>query len=173
MSNFAIANTALSALQGAQAGIALTSQNVEGQSVAGFTRRRLDAGTGTVLASGLPDMGTGVEIGGFRRDWSALLQQQRVGQAGVTGYNAAVTDGLAGLDRAVVDPALALDTPVHAFFSSLSALARNPLERVRPRAAAAAAAACCCGGCCCCCTCRLKPPAAAAAGAAAAAAAVA
>jgi flagellar hook-associated protein 1 FlgK len=128
MSNFAIAHTALSALQGAQAGIALTSQNVEGQSVPGFTRRRLDASTGTVLASGLPDLGTGVEVGGFRRDWNALLQQQRVGQAGVTGYNAAVTDGLAGLDRAVVDPALALDTPVNAFFTSLAALARNPQD---------------------------------------------
>ncbi len=123
-----IANTALSALQGAQAGIALTTQNVEGQSAPGYTRRRLDAGTGTVVASGLPDLGTGVEIGGFRRDWNALLQQQRVGQAGVTGYNAAVTDGRAGLDSAVVDPALALDTPVNNFFNSLSALARNPQD---------------------------------------------
>ncbi len=128
MSSLNIVNSALSALQGAQAGIALTTQNVEGQSAPGYTRRRLDASTGTVLASGLPDLGTGVEIGGFRRDWNALLQQQRVGQAGVTGYNAAVTDGLAGLDSAVVDPALALDTPVNNFFSSLAALARNPQD---------------------------------------------
>lgn len=123
-----IANTAFSALQSAQAGLALTSQNVEGQSVSGYTRRRLEAGTSQILANGLPTLGSGVSVSGYGRDWSALLQQQRVGQAGVSAFHGAVADGLASLDGQAADPALAFDVPVNNFFSALATLARNPKD---------------------------------------------
>ena len=123
-----IANTAFSALQSAQAGLALTSQNVEGQSVSGYTRRRLEAGTSQILANGLPNLGSGVSVSGYGRDWSALLQQQRVGQAGVSAFHGAVADGLASLDGQAADPALAFDAPVNNFFSALATLARNPKD---------------------------------------------
>ncbi len=126
MSANSISNTAFSALQNAQAGVELTSQNVNGQTVAGYTRRRLDAGTDRVLSNTAPALGPGVSVSGFSRDWSALLQQQRVNQAGVTAYHGAVADGLAALDSAAADPTLALDTPVNNFFASLATLARSP-----------------------------------------------
>ena len=77
MSASSVANTAFSALQSAQAGIALTSQNVAGQAVAGYTRRKLDTGTNPVVSNSAPTLGAGVSVSGFSRDWSALLQQQR------------------------------------------------------------------------------------------------
>ena len=128
MSANSIANTAFSALQSAQAGLAITSQNVEGQAVSGYTRRRLDAGTTPVLANGLPPLGSGVSINGFGRDWSALLQQQRISQAGVTAFHSAIADGLAALDGHAADPALAMDAPVNQFSAALSTLARNPRD---------------------------------------------
>ena len=45
-----ISNIASSALKNAQLGIALTSQNVEGQSAVGYTRRRAELGTEKLLA---------------------------------------------------------------------------------------------------------------------------
>lgn len=121
-----IANTALSALQNAQAGINLTSQNVNGQAVAGYTRRKLDIATEQVMGNGAPLLGSGVSVNGFSREWSALLQQQRVTQAGTTAFNGTVADGLASLDRQAADATLALDKPVNDFFTSLATLARKP-----------------------------------------------
>jgi flagellar hook-associated protein 1 FlgK len=126
MSAHSISNTAFSALQNAQAGVELTAQNINGQMVTGYTRRRLDAGTSPVLSNNAPALGSGVSVSGFSRDWSALLQQQRVNQGGVTAYHGAVADGLAALDSAAANPALALDAPVNNFFTSLATLARSP-----------------------------------------------
>ena len=130
MSASSVANTAFSALQSAQAGIALTSQNVAGQAVAGYTRRKLDTGTNPVVSNSAPTLGAGVSVSGFSRDWSALLQQQRVSQAGVTAYHGAVADGLATLDNQVANPALAMDQTVNEFFTSLGVLATNPTDTV-------------------------------------------
>jgi flagellar hook-associated protein 1 len=121
-----IANTALSALQNAQAGMNLTSQNVNGQAVAGYTRRKLDIATEQVMGNGVPLLGSGVSVNGFSREWSALLQQQRVTQAGTTAFNGTVADGLASLDRQAADATLSLDKPVNDFFTSLATLARKP-----------------------------------------------
>jgi len=123
-----ISNIASSALQNAQLGIALTSQNVEGQSAAGYTRRRLELGTQKLLANGVPNLGSGVSVSGYTRDWSAMLQQQRVSQAGVTAYHGAIVAGLTAVDAEAADPALALDTPVNNFFASLATLARSPSD---------------------------------------------
>ena len=123
-----ISNIASSALKNAQLGIALTSQNVEGQSAVGYTRRRAELGTEKLLTSGVPNLGTGVSVAGFTRDWSAMLQQQRVNQAGVTAYHGAIVAGLTAVDAEVANPALALDTPANNFFASLATLARNPTD---------------------------------------------
>jgi len=123
-----ISNIASSALQNAQAGIALTSQNVAGQSEAGYTKRRLVMDGQQMLAGGSPNLGGGIGISGFSRDWSVLLQQQRVSQVGVTAYHGAIVDGLTALDSETANPALALDTPVNNFFASLATLARNPTD---------------------------------------------
>lgn len=123
-----IANTALSALQNAQAGINLTSQNVNGQAVAGYTRRKLDIATEQAMGNGAPLLGSGISVNGFSREWSALLQQQRVTQAGTTAFNATVADGLASLDRQAADATLSLDKPVNDFFTSVATLARNPKD---------------------------------------------
>lgn len=126
MNASSLTNTALSALQNAQAGIDLTAQNVAGQTAAGYVRRRLDASVDKVVSSGTPPLGNGVSVSGFSRDWSALLQQQRVRQAGVTAYHGAMTSAFRGLDGQVADPALAMDESVNAFFTSLGLLATNP-----------------------------------------------
>jgi flagellar hook-associated protein 1 FlgK len=128
MSANSIAHTSLSALQSAQAGMALTAQNVEGLSTAGFTRRRMETGVTSVLTNGVPSFGQGASVAGFARDWSSLLQQQRISQAGVTAFHGSINTGLAALDREAADPALAMDTPINNFFSSLAGLARNPAD---------------------------------------------
>ena len=123
-----IANTAFSALQGAQAGIALTAQNVGGQTTVGFTKRRLETSISQVLSNGSPVLGSGVSVDGFGRDWSALLQQQRVQQAGITAYHGSIADGLARLDAQAADASIAMDVPVNDFFASLAGLGRNPAD---------------------------------------------
>jgi flagellar hook-associated protein 1 FlgK len=123
-----IASSALSALQNAQAGIDLVSQNVNGQAVAGYTRRKLDTPTERSMGSGAPVLGSGVSVNGFGREWSALLQQQRVTQAGTTAFNGTVADGLASLDSQAADATLSLDKPVNDFFTSVATLARNPKD---------------------------------------------
>ncbi len=121
-------STAFSALQGSQAGIALTSQNVEGQSTVGYTKRNLATSIAAFLPNGGATLGSGISIAGFTRDWSSMLQQQRVQQVGVTAYHGTIATGLAGLDAQVVDSSIGLDTPVNNFFNSLAALARNPAD---------------------------------------------
>lgn len=123
-----IANTALSALQNAQAGIDLTSQNVNGQAVVGYTRRKLDIATERAMGNGAPVLGSGVSVNGFGREWSALLQQQRVTQAGTTAFNGTVAGGLASLDGQAADATLSMDKPINDFFTSVATLARNPKD---------------------------------------------
>lgn len=120
MNGSTLFTNALSTLQTAQAGMALVSQNVNGQSVDGYSRRTLSASVTT--------LGNGVSIGGFTRDWNQLLQQQQVQQAGVSNLHQAVVDGLSALDTQVADTATALDAPVNKFFTALSTLAQNPSD---------------------------------------------
>jgi flagellar hook-associated protein 1 FlgK len=129
MSANSIANSAFAALQSAQAGMSLTSQNVGGQSDASYVKRRAELGTVRAVPNGLPDLGTAISVSGFTRDWSALLQQKRNQQAGVTAYHGAITGALSGLDSEVADPAVALDKPANDFFTSLAALGRNPSDK--------------------------------------------
>lgn len=128
MSANSIAHTSLSALQSAQVGMALTAQNVEGQSTVGFTRRRMETGVARVVPNGLPSFGQGASVAGFARDWSSLLQQQRITQAGTTAFHSTVVQGFSALNREAADPALAMDTPINNLFSSLAGLARNPSD---------------------------------------------
>lgn len=128
MSANSIAHTSLSALQSAQVGMALTAQNVEGQATVGFTRRRMETGVTGALPNGVPGFGQGASVAGFARDWSGLLQQQRITQAGVTAYHSSIAQGLSAMDREAADPALAMDAPINDFFKSLAGLARNPAD---------------------------------------------
>lgn len=126
MSGPSIFLTATSALQSAQQGMALTSQNVAGQAVDGYTRRTMDASVAATGPNGAPPLGTGFAVEGFSRSWNQLLLQQRVQQSGTAALHGGVVDGMAALDTAVVDPATALDMPVAGFMRQLSAVARDP-----------------------------------------------
>ena len=82
-----IISTAQSGLRIAQAGLLVTSQNVSGASVDGFSRRDANAVVNGLAGNSRLLNGTSFSIEGFTRDYSRLLESQRLVQQGKTSFS--------------------------------------------------------------------------------------
>jgi flagellar hook-associated protein 1 len=121
-----IMNTAQSGLQAAQAGLLVTSQNIAGASVDGFSRRNA-----TAIVSGLAPnssvlTGTGFSVEGFSRYYSSLLEAQRRAQQGKTSYSETLVRSTEGLDALLADQSNSLASAYSEFFNAAGSLVNDP-----------------------------------------------
>ncbi|MFZ9162559.1 MAG: FlgK family flagellar hook-associated protein, partial [Burkholderiaceae bacterium] len=126
MAGPSIFNTAYAGLQAAQAGLLVTSQNISGASVEGYTRRDASAIINRLAPHTATATGTGFSPEGFIRDYSRLLENQRLGQQGKYAYSDTLVQTTAALDKLVADESNSIATVISEFFDAAGQMVGDP-----------------------------------------------
>ena len=121
-----IMSTAQSGLQAAQAGLLVTSQNITGSSIEGYSRRNANTVINRIAPNGVGIEGSSFSIEGFTRDYSRLLENQRLTQQGKSAYYDTLVQATEILDVVIADDSNSLATAVSEFFDSAGALVGAP-----------------------------------------------
>ena len=121
-----IMSTAQAGLKVAQAGLLVTSQNVAGASVDGYSRRDANAVINRLAPNSSLITGTSFAVEGFVRDYSRLLESQRLVQQGKTSYSETLVQATEMLDVIVADGANSLSTAVSQFFDAAGQMVGAP-----------------------------------------------
>jgi flagellar hook-associated protein 1 FlgK len=103
----------------------VTSQNVTGASVEGFSRRRAELVVSQLAPNARMLGGTSFALDGFVRDYSRLVEQQRLQKAESVARTGVLVDATATLDSLTIDPASSVAPALNRFFSAAGALARE------------------------------------------------
>lgn len=129
MGSFSTVNTAFSALQAAQAGMLVTSQNVAGARVDGYSRRRAELSLSQFAPNAADTSSTGFSMDGFVRDYSQIVDSQRVTQNGNVKKSETLVNATSTLDALLIDASTSLGPALDSFYGAGSALVRNPADK--------------------------------------------
>jgi flagellar hook-associated protein 1 FlgK len=125
VSNLSIINAAYSALESAQSGLTVTSQNVAGASVEGYSRRRTSTIVNVMAPNSRAITGTSFSVEGFTRFTDALLNKQMLQQRSKSSYTGTLLESVAGLDSLMMDPSNSISEAVSKFFNASGTLASD------------------------------------------------
>jgi flagellar hook-associated protein 1 FlgK len=125
VSNLSIINAAYSALESAQSGLTVTSQNVAGASVEGYSRRRTSTIVNVMAPNSRAVTGTTFSVEGFTRFTDALLNKQMLQQRSKSSYTSSLLETVAGLDSLMMDPSNSISEAVSKFFNAAGTLASD------------------------------------------------
>lgn len=125
INNISIINNAYSALEIAQAGMTITSQNVSGANVEGFSRRRANNVIGLMAPSSRDFGSTAFAVEGFTRFVDNLLTKQMLDQRSKTSYTNTLLQSVAGLDSVIIDPSMSIADAVSKFMNAAGTLAND------------------------------------------------
>jgi flagellar hook-associated protein 1 len=125
INNISIINNAYSALEIAQAGMTITSQNVSGANVEGFSRRRANNVIGLMAPTSRDFGSTAFAVEGFTRFIDNLLTKQMLDQRSKTSYTNTLLQSVAGLDAAIIDPSMSIADAVSKFMNAAGTLAND------------------------------------------------
>ena len=139
MGVYSITDSAMAALNIAQAGTLITSQNVAGASVDGFTRRSANATINAMAPNSLILNGTSFAVDGFTRQYSDLLNGQLLNQQAKSSYSDTLVQYTQSIDTLVSGSSTGLNTAISHFFNAMGTYAADPTSK--PQAAAISAAA--------------------------------
>lgn len=121
-----IMNTAQAGLQAAQAGLLVTSQNISGSSVEGYSRRDASVVINRLAPNSVGVYGTGFSVEGFTRDYSRLLENQRLTQQGKTSYYETLVEATELLDKVIADESNSLSIAISEFFDAAGQMVGAP-----------------------------------------------
>jgi len=139
MGVYSITDSAMATLNIAQAGTLITSQNVAGSAVNGFTRRSATATINAMSPNSLMLNGTSFAVDGFTREYSGLLNGQVQHQQAKSTYSDTMVQYTQSIDTLVSNDSTSLNTAISHFFNALGTYAADPTSK--PLAAAISAAA--------------------------------
>ena len=125
VNNISIINSAYSALEAASAGMTVTSQNVAGASVDGFTRRQSNSIVSHRALNSWDFGNTAFSVEGFTRFTDGLLDSQIRDQKSKSSYTSSLVQTVNGLDTAMMDPANSIADAMSSFFNAAGTLASN------------------------------------------------
>ncbi len=138
MAIYNITETAYAGLQVAQAGMLVTSQNVTGSSVAGFTRRNANTVMDALAPNSLQLNGTSFAVDGFTREYSSLVGAQMLSQQAKSSYSDTLVQYTSPLNSLVSDQNTGLTSSLSTFFNAMGTYAADPTSM--PAASAITAA---------------------------------
>ncbi|MFN4901665.1 MAG: flagellar hook-associated protein FlgK [Betaproteobacteria bacterium] len=121
-----IMSTAQTGLQTAQAGLLVTSQNVAGASVEGYSRRKANVVVDRMANNSGQIDGTSFAVDGFVRDYSYLLESQRLTQQGKTSFTDTLVQTTQMLDSIIADDNNSIATAVSQFFDAAGQMVGSP-----------------------------------------------
>ena len=125
VNNISIINSAYSALEAASAGMTVTSQNVAGASVEGFTRRQSNSIVSHRALNSWDFGNTAFSVEGFSRFTDGLLDSQMRDQKSKSSYTSSLLQTVNGLDTAMMDPSNSIADSMSSFFNAAGTLASD------------------------------------------------
>ena len=139
MAIYNLTDTAYAGLQIAQAGMLVTSQNVTGSSVDGFTRRNANTVMDSLAPNNLQLNGTSFAVDGFTRQYSALLGSQMLTQQAKSSYSDTFVQYTSPLNSLVSDANTGMTSSLSTFFNAMGTYAADPTSNASAGAITAAA----------------------------------
>jgi len=139
MGVYSITDSAMAALNIAQAGVLITSQNVAGASVDGFTRRSAVSTINAMAPNNLMLNGTSFAVGGFTRQYSALVNGQLLNQQAKSSYSDTLVQYTQSIDTLVSGTSTGLNSAISNFFNAMGTYAADPTSKSQAAAITAAA----------------------------------
>jgi len=121
-------NLALTGLNASQAGLEVTSHNINNSANAGYSRQRLVTSTAGATASGQGFFGRGVQIDTVKRQYDSFLYRQMVGAQGTGAQLATHYDQLSQINNLFGDRTVGITPALEGFFASLNAGASSPAD---------------------------------------------
>ena len=126
MGVYSISDSALAGLQIAQAGILVTSQNVAGTTVEGYSRRSASAVVNSLAPNSLMLNGTSFAIEGFTRQYSSVIGSQLLSQQAKASYSDTLVQHTAILDSIIGSKSASLSGALNEFFNAMGTYAADP-----------------------------------------------
>ena len=129
MGVYSISDSALAGLQIAQAGILVTSQNVAGATVDGYSRRSANAVINQMAPNSLMLNGTSFAVEGFTRQYSSLIGSQLLSQQAKSTYSDTLVQYTASLDKLISTKSVGLTAALTDFFNAMGTYATDPSNK--------------------------------------------
>jgi len=129
MGIYSINESASAALRIAQAGILVTSQNVAGTSIEGFSRRSASTVMDALAPNSLMLNGSSFAVEGFTREYSSLIGAQLLNQQAKSSYSETLVKYTSTIDSVIADKSAGLSSAITEFFNVLGNYAADPSNK--------------------------------------------
>jgi flagellar hook-associated protein 1 FlgK len=121
-----ISSSAYEGLQMAQAGMLVTSQNVSGASVDGYSKRNANAVVDSFSSNAMNLTGTAFAVHGFVRQYNSLVSGQLLNQQSKSSYSDTLVQYASSINSLVAQNSTGLQTSIANFFNAMGVYASNP-----------------------------------------------
>jgi flagellar hook-associated protein 1 FlgK len=129
MGIYSINESASAALKIAQAGILVTSQNVAGTAVEGFSRRSASTVMDALAPNSLMLNGSSFAVEGFTREYSSLVGAQLLNQQAKSSNSQTLTQYVSTIDSVIADKSAGLSSAITVFFNTMGKYAADPANK--------------------------------------------
>jgi len=129
MGIYSINESASAALKIAQAGILVTSQNVAGTAVEGFSRRSASTVMDALAPNSLMLNGSSFAVEGFTREYSSLIGAQLLNQQAKSSNSETLTQYVSTIDSVIADKSAGLSSAITVFFNTMGKYAADPTNK--------------------------------------------
>ena len=129
MGIYSINESASAALRIAQAGILVTSQNVAGTAVEGFSRRSASTVMDALAPNSLMLNGSSFAVEGFTREYSSLVGAQLLNQQAKSSNSQTLTQYVSTIDSVIADKSAGLSSAITYFFNTMGKYAADPSNK--------------------------------------------
>ncbi|MFU2071227.1 flagellar hook-associated protein FlgK [Bordetella hinzii] len=121
-------NLAMTGLNASQAGLEVTSHNINNAATDGYTRQRVVTSTAGATGTGQGFFGRGVQVDTVKRQYDSFLYKQLVGAKGSAAQLSAQYDQLSAINNQFADRTVGITPALAGFFSSVNAAASSPAD---------------------------------------------
>ena len=123
-------NLGLSGLSAAQAGLAVTSHNIDNAAVQGYSRQKLMLSTAGATATGVGFFGRGVEVDTVERYHNSFIHHQLVEAQGYASQLSTHYEQLSAVNNLFGDETVGISPALSGFFDAVNAAASAPADLV-------------------------------------------
>ena len=123
-----ISSSAYEGLQMAQAGMLVTSQNVSGASVDGYSKRNANSVIDSFATNAMNLTGTAFAVHGFVRQYNSLVSGQLLNQQSKSSYSDTLIQYTSSINSLVAQNSTGLQTSIANFFNAMGVYASNPIS---------------------------------------------
>jgi len=134
-----IANIALTGLRAAQAGLAVTANNISNQGTPGYSRQQAVLQSAMSTFSGAGYFGQGVDVTTVQRAYNAFLTSQASQSASALSYLGTYADQMGGLINRLGSVDTGINQSLNALYTAIGSFSQNPNETAGRQSALAAA----------------------------------